>query len=353
MKKQLMSILTATAMMVSAIPFTTNAVFNYGTSENMLLEKGYSETTKDESIDFISRVSDTWIISKDDFESSKIFLRTTDKMAAFALLRTLPNVIKFSTAEEMSCSEITELISSVISENIVVENDVKNNTFVIRSNYPSGTPFDEQAEYLIDLNKSKEIYDVLNEKGIINSFKFIDTGCTYQEIEMVFPAVSYDMEGEKLEKLHAYVEENNLPVTIYDPDEVIENKEFDKYPQKYCRIVPNENTEPKDFVLSLSKIEKNTEFEAYNLISPMSNVSNEETIDLFNAVTGDANNDGETNMADAVMIMQSLANPNKYGINGTHETHITSQGEFNGDMDGNGLTNADALEIQKMLLKLS
>ena len=67
----------------------------------------------------------------------------------------------------------------------------------------------------------------------------------------------------------------------------------------------------------------------------------------------DANCDGETNMADAVIIMQSLANPNKYGINGTHETHITAQGEFNGDMDGNGLTNADALEIQKMLLKLS
>ena len=83
-----------------------------------------------------------------------------------------------------------------------------------------------------------------------------------------------------------------------------------------------------------------------------------DSIERYNTIkniytNGDANNDGETNMADAVMIMQSLANPNKYGINGTHETHITSQGEFNGDMDGNGLTNADALEIQKMLLKLS
>ncbi|MCQ2460439.1 MAG: hypothetical protein MJ081_08735, partial [Ruminococcus sp.] len=32
---------------------------------------------------------------------------------------------------------------------------------------------------------------------------------------------------------------------------------------------------------------------------------------------------------------------------------ITAQGEKNGDMDGNGLTNADALEIQKQLLKIS
>ena len=70
-------------------------------------------------------------------------------------------------------------------------------------------------------------------------------------------------------------------------------------------------------------------------------------------VTGDANCDGNVNMADAVLIMQSLANPDKYGVNGTDDTHITAQGEKNGDMDGNGLTNADALEIQKMLLKLS
>ncbi len=67
---------------------------------------------------------------------------------------------------------------------------------------------------------------------------------------------------------------------------------------------------------------------------------------------GDANCDGNVNMADAVLIMQSLANPNKYGINGTHETHITAQGEFNGDMDGNGLTNADALAIQRKMLNL-
>lgn len=52
------------------------------------------------------------------------------------------------------------------------------------------------------------------------------------------------------------------------------------------------------------------------------------------------------------MIMQSIANPDKYGVNGTDATHITEQGKLNGDMDGDGLTNADALEIQKIMLKL-
>ena len=71
-------------------------------------------------------------------------------------------------------------------------------------------------------------------------------------------------------------------------------------------------------------------------------------------VKGDANCDGELSMADAVLIMQSIANPAKYGVNGTDENHITEQGKINGDIAGNndGITNADALAIQKKLLKL-
>lgn len=71
------------------------------------------------------------------------------------------------------------------------------------------------------------------------------------------------------------------------------------------------------------------------------------------AAGGDANCDGKVNMGDVVLIMQSIANPDKYGLNGTNATHITSQGTLNGDMDGNGITNNDALAIQKKLLGLT
>lgn len=69
---------------------------------------------------------------------------------------------------------------------------------------------------------------------------------------------------------------------------------------------------------------------------------------------GDANVDGQVDMSDAVLIMQSLSNPDKYGINGTDETHITEQGLKNGDVSGNGdgITNNDALAIQKYKLNL-
>ena len=58
------------------------------------------------------------------------------------------------------------------------------------------------------------------------------------------------------------------------------------------------------------------------------------------------------NMSDAVLIMQSIANPDKYGVNGTDNSHITEQGQKNADTNGDGVTNLDALAIQKKLLKL-
>ena len=59
-------------------------------------------------------------------------------------------------------------------------------------------------------------------------------------------------------------------------------------------------------------------------------------------------------MSDAVLIMQALANPDKYGVKGSDSHHITEQGQSNGDVDtsSKGLTSNDALEIQKYLLGL-
>ncbi|EWM52407.1 dockerin type I domain-containing protein [Ruminococcus flavefaciens] len=67
---------------------------------------------------------------------------------------------------------------------------------------------------------------------------------------------------------------------------------------------------------------------------------------------GDTNCDGKVDLADAILIMQSLANPNKYGIGGTADKPLTYQGKINGDVDKSteGLTANDALRIQEYLL---
>lgn len=62
-------------------------------------------------------------------------------------------------------------------------------------------------------------------------------------------------------------------------------------------------------------------------------------------VKGDANCDGTADMADVVLIMQALANPDRY--------QLSERGAKNADMDGNGLTVGDAQTIQNMLLGIN
>ncbi|MDE6500729.1 MAG: glycoside hydrolase family 9 protein [Ruminococcus sp.] len=64
-----------------------------------------------------------------------------------------------------------------------------------------------------------------------------------------------------------------------------------------------------------------------------------------NIVYGDANEDGTVNISDAVLIMQSISNPSEY--------NLSEQGRKNADVvDGDGVTNADALAIQMVEAKL-
>jgi len=65
-----------------------------------------------------------------------------------------------------------------------------------------------------------------------------------------------------------------------------------------------------------------------------------------NVLYGDANCDKQVNMADAVMIMQANANPDKYTL--------TDEGKNNADVfdRGDGITNKDALAIQQYKLGL-
>nr|AEV59110.1 scaffoldin C [Ruminococcus flavefaciens] len=78
---------------------------------------------------------------------------------------------------------------------------------------------------------------------------------------------------------------------------------------------------------------------------------------------GDADCDGQVKMNDAVLIMQSLSNGDRFGEDGTESTHIKALGVANGDVagdpssatvkrdkGGDGLSPLDALRIQEYLI---
>lgn len=69
----------------------------------------------------------------------------------------------------------------------------------------------------------------------------------------------------------------------------------------------------------------------------------EEIVKMVQArIEGDANEDGKTTISDAILVMQSVANPDKY--------QLTDQAMFNADFNGDGITSLDAYMIQKSLL---
>ena len=80
--------------------------------------------------------------------------------------------------------------------------------------------------------------------------------------------------------------------------------------------------------------------------------STESTSADYDTLPGDTNCDGAVDLADAVLIMQYSANPDFYGLG--KENGISEKGAENADVigDGDGITNLDALQIQKYKLGL-
>ena len=150
---------------------------------------------------------------------------------------------------------------------------------------------------------------------------------------------------EAMDKLNKYFEDNGLDAKC------LTSAEYPSYypPLVIEYVVENVTTEQKKQMLEFAE-QNGISNELFTLV----HIINGEKVYWEYAtvnVKGDANCDGERDMSDVVLIMQALANPNKYGENGTAELHLTAQGKANADMDGDGLTVGDAQAIQKILLE--
>ncbi len=105
---------------------------------------------------------------------------------------------------------------------------------------------------------------------------------------------------------------------------------------------------------SAPEINENFDFGEDTDMPPVTDPTDPSTDDTDDEelLPGDANCDGNVDLADAVLIMQYNANPDEYGLNKANG--ISDQGAKNADVigDGDGITNLDALQIQKFKLGL-
>ena len=184
--------------------------------------------------------------------------------------------------------------------------------------------------------------DVCNPANGVMDLTFFYYPDQYYKENNVDKQVEIKRETEQI--VRNYVTNNNLDVSLKF---VEKNKES----FAHIEIVPISNLSIEDYIIIVEQIMNNCYIYPENGWQVSTN-EDFSAIDLLNAVDGDTNCDEQMDMSDAVLVMQALANPNKYGLDGTAEHHLTKQGKFNADMDGDGLTVGDAQAIQKKLLGL-
>ena len=220
-----------------------------------------------------------------------------------------------------------------------------------------------------DVNEARGIAEYLKESGCVSSCIFYGA-ITYIAISSRYPTC-YEYSPETEELLTSYVEEKGLDVYIARDPSVYDDKfypyyydmaNYDSETQEYVLppyiyLIPKEKISDLELLELAQQVYDDTSLVTKYGSGRITDIAQDRydinsTIDMFDYEEGDANNDTSVNMADAVMVMQSLANPDVYGIG--KPDGITEQGMFNADIcdTGDGITLSDAETIQLRLLGL-
>ena len=203
----------------------------------------------------------------------------------------------------------------------------------------------ENAEYCFGVNENPYLdghlytteYTTVPHKDVLYS-EFGSSLCMFVNLGYHFYDANDPHYGEECGNiLSNYLSDNNIE---YD----MRSGTSDGISYAGCIIEFPEGTSTSEQYDVYAKIKDNTGFECEwtkfmsGAVTPtdIKNALPEPTL------SGDANEDGNVNMSDAVLIMQTLSNPDEY--------KLTPQGIANADMDGDGVTAMDALTIQLSIL---
>lgn len=258
-----------------------------------------------------------------------------------------PSVKPVLSAEKLD--EVRADAKKYISENNITAEVVKEDKYGLNDKMviieiPPVTEDDEYFEVLLDVS---DIQQYITETY----------GAEYGNAVVCCPS---DL-CEVREKVAEYIAENNLE------EKGFVCSEFSKYPNEFGRVVVEEidnyDYQSVQDLFAYFKESIRGRYYVYLSIVPVQNGIPITTAPCDTVITtttttavpmtpveetaayGDANCDGSVSLADAIFILQSVSNPDKY--------KLSEQGTANGDVDGTaGITANDALIIQKYTLHL-
>ncbi|MBR6623683.1 MAG: hypothetical protein IKK91_07310 [Ruminococcus sp.] len=250
-----------------------------------------------------------------------------------------PNKVNI-TINKSDFEKTEAVIKEILPEAVITQSeDEKGTCSVSIAGIPdkSKLSFDEAYKKEVTLAQAADIHAKLSEVADIQSFNY--------------------------EKFSAFMDYGNTNVTDFDinpyDDKIDENvKKLEDYIagidfkchveiKELCvAIIPDEEVPTAELAELSRKIQDDLGFQQFIFILCSDSDAKSTLIDLHTNVKGDANDDGKLALSDAIAILQTVGNPDTYGL--------TAQGEYNADIagDSDGITNLDALAIQRRLLKL-
>ena len=203
--------------------------------------------------------------------------------------------------------------------------------------YEGKLPYKESREKNITLEQARKIYEAIKESGDFKSTVGIET---YEYNEIAY------MPQYTETYLTAYFAENKDEIEKYAAEKGIKCHFENLYDDDAeFKLVPDEKLTVMEHYQLAEQIYSDLGIAPFKPIQETLAAEGETSvIDMHNNTVGDANEDGELDMSDAVYIMQCCSNPDKY--------KLTAQGRYNADFNDDGITNEDALAIQKTLLEI-
>ena len=367
-RKTIVTAVLTAAMAASALPLSANASIVY----NREHVDGLTKIEKD--YEFL------WEVGREGLDHHRFTEHFTNEQGTEIIsLNKLTHYLHFNLNDGVTITDVQKAISNLKSEDGYIYYASENPDSLYYGDNP------KRFQYTIDMGGRyecrcdykglsqadvKEISKVLTENNLVSDMGYYndkyEESCTYTPYFLTYSKgmKSWKSKEPKYmdEVINEVIEKNNLPVYV-STDDPYGNDYSKGYRDGLLFIYPKEEMTLEEkfdiaeliyqesmvspYTLGGNSKRTISENDPYwTLLDVVTDKSDsDEPLDLMEYKEGDANLDGSENMADAVFVMQSLANPNKY--------EITELGSFNADIDSNGLTNADALAIQKAILKLS
>lgn len=248
--------------------------------------------------------------------------------------------IPLSETDDFTTETIKEEIGKIVDisneiENIEVEYYYNNGLddpagISIYINF-SGENHDENYKRCTDITESFKKYNVENAKAFI-AWHTIETRITY------FGSIDFGrLSDNEVTKINEDFKDHGFNVHLGKREDLQGGDLEDNY---YVVFENEEEWTLEDALDVAVYCEETYDKYAAGYVEHSENLNGKREIDLLNP-TGDANEDGEVSIADAILIMQAIMNPDEYSL--------TKQGAINADIDGDGVTTADALAIQEVL----